>query len=123
MNKQLPYDRVNRVADAIRQLVSVKLLSDISDPRLSGVQIIVVRMTRDLRIARVYYNIFNATDERKREVERGFKSASRFIRRMIAEEIQLKFAPELEFYYDESIEIRDRIDELLEGGEKGGLDG
>lgn len=122
MNKQLPYDRVSRVADAIRQLVSMKLLSDISDPRLSGVQIIVVRMTRDLRIARIYYNLFDASDERKREVSQGFKSASRFIRRMIAEEIQLKFAPELEFYYDESIEIGDRIDELLAQSGGGGAD-
>lgn len=113
MNKRLPYDRGNRVADAIRQLVSEKLVSEISDPRLAGVQVVVVRMTKDLRIARIYYNVFDATEARKREAERGLKSAARFFRRVIAGEIRLKFAPELEFYYDESIEIRDRIDELL----------
>lgn len=123
MNRHLPYDRAERVADAIYHLVSQTMISDISDPRLSGIQITRVRMTKDLRIARIYYHMFDASDDQKSNAQRGFGSAARFFRRIIGEEISLKFTPEVEFYYDDSIDIGDRIDELLSKGEGGTRDG
>jgi len=115
MNKHLPYDRTERVADAIHHLISQKMLSDISDPRLDGIQITRVRMTKDLRIARIYYHMMDRSEERRASVEKGFGSAAGFLRRMIGEEINLKFTPEVEFYYDDSIDLGERIDELLTG--------
>ncbi len=113
MSKHLPYDRPERVADAIHQLISEKMLSDISDPRLDGIHITKVKMTRDLRIARIYYHMNDATEERKASASRGFTSAASYFRRAIGQKILLKFTPEVEFYYDDSIDARERIDELL----------
>jgi ribosome-binding factor A len=119
MSRNLPYDRAQRVADRIHNLLSQKMLSDISDPRLAGIQITRVAMTKDLRIARIYYHMMDASDEQRQQAERGFGSAAGFFRRMIGEEISLKFTPEVEFYYDESIDVRERIEELLAGNEGG----
>lgn len=119
MSRNLPYDRAQRVADRIQNLLSEKMLSDISDPRLSGIQITRVTMTKDLRIARIYYHMMDASNEQRQQAERGFNSAAGFLRRMIGEEISLKFTPEVEFYYDESIDVRERIEELLAGNEGG----
>ncbi len=121
MSKHLPYDRTERVADAIFHLISQKMVSDISDPRLDGIHISNVKMTRDLRIARIYYHMNDASDERKVSADIGFGSAASYFRRIIGQEISLKFTPEVEFYYDDSIDARERIDELLAGikGEEG----
>ncbi len=120
MSRNLPYDRAQRVADAIHHLISQTMLSEISDPRLTGVQITAVRMTKDLRIARIYYHIYEASDQRRREAGRGFGSAAGFFRRIIGKELGLKFTPEVEFYYDDGLDMGERIDELLSGGEGGG---
>jgi ribosome-binding factor A len=113
MNKSLPYNRAERVADAIYHLISEKMLSDISDPRLAGIQITKVEMTGDLRIARIYYHMFDASKEYKDKASQAFGSASSYFRRLIGELIQLKFTPELKFYYDASVDECERIDQLL----------
>ena len=115
MNKHLPYDRTERVADEINHLLSQKMLTDISDPRLDGVNITRVRMTKDLGIARIYYHMLDNSDARRADAEKGFGSAAKYLRRMIGEEINLKFTPEVEFYYDDSIDIGEKIEDLLSG--------
>jgi len=121
MRQSLPYDRSERVADAIRKLVSEMLLRDISDPRLQDAHVTQVRMTKDLRIARIYFHALGIGSEERSAMEKGFLSAAGFLRRRIGKELGLKFTPEVEFYYDESIELGERIEELLSGvrGESG----
>lgn len=115
MKSRLPYDRSERVGDEILQLVSSTMLTDISDPRLKGIQITRVRMTRDLRIARIYYHVYDASDERREKVEEAFAKAAGFFRRVIGEGVVLKFTPEVEFYYDDSIDLSEKIDRLMSG--------
>ena len=120
MRHKAPYDRTDRVADAIRRLVAEALLTEMSNPRLRNVHVTNVHMTRDLRIARIYYHIFQCSDEDRANAVKGFKSAAGFLRHKIGEELSLRFTPEVEFYYDDSIDIADHIDELMEGIKKGG---
>ena len=117
----LPYDRAERVADVIRRIMAESLLREISDPRLQDAQVTRVTLTRDLHIARIYYHLFEASEEERSRAADGFRSASGFLRRRIGQELSLKFTPEVEFYYDESIDISERMDELIEsvkGGER-----
>lgn len=111
--KNLPYNRAERVADRLFQVVSEALFNEISDPRLKGVSITRAKMTKDLRVARVFFHMDKGTPENQVLVLKGFESSKGFLKRHIAEEIQFKFMPEIEFYYDESIDVADRIDELL----------
>jgi ribosome-binding factor A len=122
MTQHLPYDRAERVADVIRRIVAESLVREISDPRLREAQVMRVTMTRDLRIARIYYHLFDASEEGRSRAAEGFRSASGFLRRRIGQELTLKFTPEVEFYYDESIEVGERIAELIENVKGGGQD-
>ena len=119
MTHHLPYDRAARVADAVYQLVAGLMTSDLTDPRLAGLSVTRVRMTKDLRIARIYYHLIDASGEAKERAARGVASATPYIRRSISERLQLKVAPEVEFFYDDSVDVEERIDELMAGMKKG----
>lgn len=117
MSHHLPYDRAERVAERVRELVALAFVHDLVDPRLKNVSITRIRMTRDLRIARLYYAIFDGSDEKKAEADRGLKSAAKFLKQQIAKELKLKFAPEIEIFYDEDIDREERVAKLLGGGD------
>jgi len=107
-----PYTRSDRVAGLIQQVVAELLRTEIKDPRLSGTTITGVRVTRDLRHARIYYT--TAGDEPSRQAAAmGFAQAHGFVKRELAERVELRFLPELVFFYDESIDTGARIEKLL----------
>ncbi|MFH0799180.1 MAG: 30S ribosome-binding factor RbfA [Pseudomonadota bacterium] len=110
MHKHLPYDRSERVADAIFRVVA-EASGELIDPRLAGARITRVSITKDLRIARICFHVADAS---KRDLaKKGFDSAKGFLKRRIGEDVKLKFMPELEFFYDEGVDTGERIDELL----------
>ena len=109
----LPYDRTERVADEIHRIVAAAVVSDLSDPRLEGVCVTRVRMTRDLRTAYVYFHMAGAGEAAKEAAARGLSSAGGFLKRRVGAEITLKFMPEFKFFYDDAIDEENRIEELL----------
>jgi ribosome-binding factor A len=69
-------------------------------------------MSKDLRHARVYFNLLGGAG-RHEEAAAGLRSASGFIRTKAAKQLNLRFAPTIEFFYDESADEAQRIDALL----------
>lgn len=116
--KNLPYDRSARVAGAIYEIISTSIVSELSDQRLKGVQITGVKMTRDLRTVRVNFHIPNADEGMKKDALKGLASCSGFFKRDINSQIKLRFMPEIEFYYDESVDEEERIEELLKAADR-----
>ena len=104
--------RQERVAEAIRKEVSVILHDELKDPRLGFVTITRVELTQDLRSARIFFSVLGQEEDYKKTKE-ALESASGFIRRLIAQRIKLRFAPELAFYEDRSSEYSVRIEEVL----------
>jgi ribosome-binding factor A len=104
--------RAQRVAGLIQELVSNLLHRDISDPRLQMVTITQVRVTKDLRIARIYFASAGGKGSAE-ETAQGFESAAGFIKRRLGPVLGLRYVPELEFYYDESFDQGARVDQLL----------
>jgi len=105
--------RQEKIAEEIRREVSTMLYFDLQDPRLLGVSVTGVKMTPDLRVARIYFNI-PGKPEKSKEVMSGFKSSSGMMKRLLSQRISLKFMPNFEFFYDESLELQDKIDLLFE---------
>ncbi len=95
-----PYTRSERVGGLIQSALFEILLKSIKDPRLDPVTITGVRMTKDLKLARVYF----ASSGNPQEAAAGFKKAHGFIKKALARELDLRYMPELEFFYDESID-------------------
>lgn len=104
--------RVQRVAEAIKEEVSELLHSELKDPRIGFASVVKVDVSRDLRHARVYVSVLG-DDARQKESLKGLTSALGFVRSEVARRLQLRFAPELEFRLDDSIEHGVRIAKLL----------
>jgi ribosome-binding factor A len=108
----IPYSRADRVSGLIQEVLSNLLKKDIHDPRLKMVTITNVKMSRDLKLARIYFSIYG--DSSKVEAAaKGFESARGFIKRSLARRLGLRYMPDLKFFYDESFEYGTHIDELL----------
>ena len=104
--------RADRVAGQVQKIISDLLRRSIRDPRLATTTITEVNMTADLRIAKVYFTSGEGADNAK-AAGAGFQSAVGFLKRQMARELKLKYMPELQFYYDESIDYGQHIDQLL----------
>lgn len=105
--------RPERVAGQIHKIISELLLSgNIKDPRVALVTLTEVQVTRDLRLARVYYTVLGS-DEERAEAAEGLTRVASFVRRSLGQELRLRHVPELRFEYDSSAETGRRIDELL----------
>jgi ribosome-binding factor A len=110
--------RSSRVSDLIQQEISNILLKDISDPRIGFVTITEVRLTDDLRNARVFASVLGPSEGKeaekvKKQTLEGLRSATPYIRREIGRRVKLRLTPELFFTLDESAEQGAKIDTLL----------
>jgi len=104
--------RLSRVGETIHEELSVMLLRDLKDPRIGFVTITGVVMSPDLRQAKVYFSRIGTDAERGESLE-GLRAAAGYMRRELGHRLALKFAPELRFFYDESLDKGSRIDRLL----------
>ena len=105
--------RRDKVAEAIREEASLILHDKLKDPRVGFVTITGVDVADDLRNATIFYSVLG-NEEDYAKTQEALDSALGFIRKMISERINLKFAPEIIFKQDQSIEYSVRIQEVLE---------
>jgi len=106
-----PYKRSARVNDLLREEVALIIMRKIKDPRLGFVTVTGVKVTDDLKLARIYISVL-----KKEEIESTLKilnGAGKFIRSELARVIKMKTIPQLEFFYDSSGDYGERIDTLL----------
>lgn len=105
--------RQEKVAEALKREVSLIIHDELKDPRIGFVTITKVEVTRDLREAKIFFTVLGKDEDYKRTKE-ALDSSLGFIRRLIAQRIRLRFAPELMFKEDRSSEYSIRIQEVLE---------
>ncbi len=107
----LPYKRADRVGDLIHRELSRLVLREVKDPRLASVTITAVEVSADLRHARV---LFTGTGGAGTPEElQGLQSAAGFLRGQLGRALRLRYAPELTFQTDESLERGLHISALL----------
>jgi len=105
-------DRPARVGERIREELSLLLLRRVNDPGVASVTITEVSVTNDLRIAHVNYSALVAKEERP-AVAKALRRSSGFLRRELGHSLGLRYAPELQFHYDDSFDRGARIDAIL----------
>src|ERR1700692_1070018 len=108
-----PSRRSQRVADLVRAELARLVLIEAHDPDLRGVTITDVEMPPDLRSARVYFSCLGGEDARARAGE-ALGRAAGYLRREVGQRCRLRYAPELLFQTDLSLERGARIEELLQ---------
>lgn len=109
--------RTERIAEEVRREVSNLICFDLNDPRIYGVSVTGVKMTPDLRVARVYFTLPNEPD-RAESVKKALQGAQGIFRKALSRKLNMKFVPTFEFFYDESLELQDKIDALFDDIEK-----
>ncbi len=107
----MPNYRRERINDEMKKELAV-ILRDIKDPRVANnfVSVTAVDVTPDLKFAKIY---FSAIMGDKKEIKKGLVSASGFVRKRLAETLNLRVTPELTFEPDDSIEYGSHINSLL----------
>ena len=108
----IPFARSDRVSGLIQKVLSEMMQKDIKDPRLKMATITGVDVSRDLKLARIYFTTPDGEREKDAAVK-GFNSARGYIKRTLAHELDLKYMPDIKFFYDASIEYGARIDNLI----------
>jgi ribosome-binding factor A len=105
-------ERMRRVDEAIREVLSEALAAGLKDPRIGFVTVTSVDTSPDLRQSRVYVSVLG--DERARDdTLDGLGSAAGFLQREIGGALRLRRTPALSFHYDDSVDRGMRIGDLL----------
>lgn len=112
--------RSERISEEFQKALSESIRT-LKDPRVHEAMISVTRceVTGDLCYAKAFISVFGS-DQQKKEVMRGLKSASGFLRRDVAAKIRVRYAPEIVFTLDESITHGAHINHVLHELEKEG---
>ena len=106
-------DRLRRVDEAMREVLSDAVTKDIKDPRVGFVTVTAVDTASDLRHAKVFISVLGDDGVRQRSLD-GLRSAHGFLQRRVADELRIKHTPTLEFLYDDSLDRGLRIEALLQ---------
>jgi len=105
-------ERVARVADRIRVVLSERLQKGLRDPRLGFVTITDVRVTGDLQNASVFYTVYG-TDEEREGTAAALKAATGMLRSEVGRKLNTRLTPTLEFIPDALPEEATHLSELL----------
>ncbi|MDP2043601.1 MAG: 30S ribosome-binding factor RbfA [Candidatus Omnitrophota bacterium] len=104
--------RHERVEEAIRKEVSTIIHDELKDPRIGFITVTRVELTKDLRSAKIFYSVLGKDDEH-RKTKLALDSALGYIRKLVAQRINLRIATELIFKEDHSTEYSVKIEEVL----------
>jgi ribosome-binding factor A len=106
--------RLKKISDRIQQLLSEMLVTGrISDPRLASVFITDVTVDRELSVAKVFVSSLEGK-EQSSEILAGLEHASGYLRSSLANQIELRSFPVLRFFWDETPERAERIEQMLD---------
>lgn len=107
--------RGGRINEEVRREISVIIRDEIKDPRMKAmVSVTSVKVSKDLRYAKVFVSIFGKNEDEKNETFVALKSASGYIRREIGQRINLRNTPQILFELDDSITYSMKIEELID---------
>lgn len=104
--------RVERVGEAVRDAIAEMLTREIKDPRIGMVTLIAVDVSPDLRQARIHFSCMGDEEARRRSLA-GLQSAAGFMKGQLARRLRLRYAPDLTFVPDITVERADRLSSLL----------
>lgn len=105
-------ERIKKVSETVKELVSEIVQRKIKDPRVNFVTITASEVSPDLKEAKIYFTTLGGPKKRAEALE-ALTHAASFIRGELGKRIATKYTPHLTFYYDESIERALRIEKLI----------
>src|SRR5210317_930776 len=108
------FSRNQRLGAQMLRTLNELLRFETKDPRLDGVSLTVVELSRDLSVARVYFSLLDPNGD-PLPVKAGLEKASGFLRSKLGQAIKVRHVPQLRFEHDDSAAEGQRISDLIEG--------
>ncbi len=103
--------RIDKIENLIKKEISLIFLFELQNMDSGLITITNVRVSPDLKIAKIYVSIFEK--ERREKVLEKIKSKTKFIRSELASRITIKFVPELKFFLDDTLDYVEKIEGLI----------
>ena len=101
--KSLDFSRSDRLSDQIKSEISLILRDEVKDPRVNGLTIVKVELSKDISKTYIYFSSFNSFNETKvQDVLLGLNKAKGFMRSCLSKRLKIKRVPELIFEQDRS---------------------
>ena len=107
------FSRNQRLGNQVLRTLNELLRFETKDPRLEGVSLTAVDLSRDLSVARVYYSMLDPSAEAE-PVQAGLEKAAGFLRGKLGQAIKVRHVPQLRFEHDDSAAEGQRISDLIE---------
>mgnify|MGYP001398705302 CR=1 FL=1 len=104
--------RAERVAELMKAELSEIIRRELKDPRIGFVSITRVKISRDMRHAKIFLSVLGSPEEQQATLE-GMESAKGFLRSELAGRIRIHHMPELQFVLDDSLEYAAKIERQL----------
>ncbi|MFP4465624.1 MAG: 30S ribosome-binding factor RbfA [Candidatus Goldiibacteriota bacterium] len=109
--------RKQKLESLLKRELSIIIMREVKDPRVSFVSVHEVSLTNDLKTAHVYISIMGSREE-KQKTFKGLSKAAGFIKSVIGKNIRLKYIPDIKFAMDEKMEQKDNVLKILKNLER-----
>ena len=106
--------RIEKINELIKREISNMILLEVRDPRIKFVTIQSVDTSKDLQYARVRFTILSDQPADIQSAIEGLDSCRGYIRKLIAQRVEIRYVPEVQFIYDKGVQHAANIDQALE---------
>lgn len=113
----MDFKRADRVSDLLKEEIAQMLLKEIKDPRIGFVTITDVKVSDDLRLAKVFFSMVGG-DKEFAQTNKGLNSASSYIKKKLGKRLKMRYIPDILFKLDTSFEYGSHIDRILKSLKK-----
>ncbi len=103
--------RIDKVENLIKEEISLIFLHKLNDPAFGFVTITTVKLSPDLKIAKIYLSVLER--EKREAVLEKVRATAGFIRSELASRIRIRFVPELKFFIDDTMDYVEKIEGLI----------
>ncbi|HAR95205.1 MAG TPA: 30S ribosome-binding factor RbfA [Deltaproteobacteria bacterium] len=105
--------RRQRMQDLFREEISEIIQREIRDPGLGFITILDVKLSEDLKYAKILYSVYGSDEEKQKTVE-ALKRARGYIKHLLGKRVQLRLMPEITWEIDTQQDKIDKIEKILE---------
>ena len=105
--------RVLKVAEAVREVVAMAILTDLKDPRIQNVTVTFVEVSADLRLAKVHVSVMGDDTQQDLSI-RGLRNAAGYLQQKVSNRADLRYTPKLQFVLDKGIKNAFEVTRILE---------
>ncbi len=114
-------NRIERINSEVHKTLTQILSNELKDPRLKGfITITEVKVSGDLSHCKVFVTIMAENDKEKKQSFKILQDCSSYIRKSLAQKLNMRLTPEIHFFMDETWEEGIKMDKLLDSLSKTG---